>query len=257
MVGDDLSLDVLRALADPTRHQLYQALRSASAPLTTRDLAERVRLHPNTVRAHLDHLGAVGLVQVHSGADGGRGRPRHRFTATGNFTATGGFTATGATRAPPPQPSPAEDLARALVAVAAAAGGSAELARSVGHATGRSRRPSLTASADGGPDAVDDVVEHQQQAGFRPMLEAVASDGWLLSFGSCPYRELAEEAPDLVCSLHEGTVAGLCEATGRLQLQRFAPSRDDGACHARLAEVHVAQASSARIRSDQAQGGPT
>lgn len=245
MVGDELSLDVLRALADPTRHQLYQALRSASSPLTTQELAERVRLHPNTVRAHLDHLGAVGLIQVQSGADGGRGRPRHRFTAS------------GATPAPPPETSPAEELARALVAVAAAAGGGAELARSVGQNTGRGRRPSTTPSAHGGPGAVDDVVKHQQQAGFRPTLEAVASDGWLLSFVSCPYRELAEEAPELVCSLHEGTVAGLCEATGRLRLQHFSPSPDDGGCHARLAEVLLAQPPAARIPSDQAQGGPT
>ncbi|MDQ1460744.1 MAG: hypothetical protein QOI08_2228, partial [Actinomycetota bacterium] len=55
-------LAVLKALGDETRFSMYQELASSTAALTATELAERLGLHANTVRLHLERLREAGLV---------------------------------------------------------------------------------------------------------------------------------------------------------------------------------------------------
>ena len=66
-------------LADPTRRALLDALREADAPLGVRALADRLALHPNSVREQLRRLEEAGLVRASTAAPSGRGRPGLRF----------------------------------------------------------------------------------------------------------------------------------------------------------------------------------
>ena len=52
-------LAVLKALGDETRFSMYQELASSTAALTATELAERLGLHANTVRLHLERLREV------------------------------------------------------------------------------------------------------------------------------------------------------------------------------------------------------
>ena len=70
-----------RALGSASRVRLLEALR-AEGPLEAEKLAERVGLHLNTVRAHLNVLREAGLVGVRSLPSAGPGRPRLAFAAT-------------------------------------------------------------------------------------------------------------------------------------------------------------------------------
>ena len=72
-------LAVFRALGDSTRYAIYEALASAVAPLSVRELAERLDLHPNTVRPHLEQMRDVNLVEVSTRPRGTVGRPEHRY----------------------------------------------------------------------------------------------------------------------------------------------------------------------------------
>ena len=54
-------LAVLKALGDETRFSMYQELASSTAALTATELAERLGLHANTVRLHLERLREAGL----------------------------------------------------------------------------------------------------------------------------------------------------------------------------------------------------
>lgn len=254
---DPERLDVLRALADPTRNALYRELHDSAGTLTTQELATRVGLHPNTVRGHLDQLCAVGLVRADTSGHGGRGRPRHRFAAlplqeppapTASRSRTPppsdrpssiGGPSSAAPLASTTDPGPAAgettaDLARCLVEVAEEARVPTEVIRRVGHRVGRARLspPSPRTAAQ----ALELVLEHEARDGYGPRLEVRAPGRWQLTFASCPFRDLATDFPEVVCSLHAGSLDGLCAATGRVVLESFTPLQGGQGCSAVLTE---------------------
>ena len=58
---DPSPIEVHKALADDTRYRLYRHLRLSGRPVSVRELATRLSLHPNTLRPHLRRLEEVGL----------------------------------------------------------------------------------------------------------------------------------------------------------------------------------------------------
>src|SRR5438046_10251733 len=72
-------LAVLKALGDETRFSMYQELASSTSALTATELAERLGLHANTVRLHLERLREAGLIDVEPVRRGTVGRPQHLY----------------------------------------------------------------------------------------------------------------------------------------------------------------------------------
>jgi predicted ArsR family transcriptional regulator len=137
-------------------------LRAAPGPLAITDIAERVGLHPNTVRFHLDRLAGQGLVAEMEDRYGGRGRPRVLYgIVPGQMQDS---------------PHSYRLLARILIAwLTAHAGGqprqAAQDAIAAGEAWGRLLPPMPTASSSAG-------FSDMPMAGTGEMLvaEAVATD---------------------------------------------------------------------------------
>src|SRR6195256_6011863 len=73
-------LAVLKALGDETRFSMYQELASSTAALTATELAERLGVHANTVRLHLERMRDAGLVDVEPVHRGTVGRPQHVYS---------------------------------------------------------------------------------------------------------------------------------------------------------------------------------
>jgi predicted ArsR family transcriptional regulator len=71
------------------------------------------------------------------------------------------------------------------------------------------------------------------ELGFDP---ALAEDGGVVTvaFTRCPFRELAETFPDVVCPLHRGLVEGVAEVAGGGRVQRFSTLADRDPCQADL-----------------------
>jgi DNA-binding transcriptional ArsR family regulator len=67
------------ALAQPTRARLFELLGELGRPAGTVELAERLSLHPNGVRVHLERLERAGLL-ARARAHRPRGRPRDAWT---------------------------------------------------------------------------------------------------------------------------------------------------------------------------------
>src|SRR3954463_9005755 len=67
------------ALAQPTRARLFGVLSELRRPAGTEELAERLELHPNGVRTHLERLREAGLVRRERERLA-RGRPRDAWT---------------------------------------------------------------------------------------------------------------------------------------------------------------------------------
>lgn len=184
-----------RALAHPRRVQVLELLRAARDGLDVTELARRSGLHPNTIRAHLDKLTAAELVVGVPVRDGGRGRPSIRYRAT----------------------EPDEDgyrLLSSMLATALSTGdhdGPAPAAEAAGRRWGQqlTQVPDPEATAEQQLTAPEAVTVLFDRLGFAP-----AGDGDRIVLHACPYRDLAEQHPDVICGLHLGLLRGALDVHG-------------------------------------------
>jgi predicted ArsR family transcriptional regulator len=209
-------LPVFKALGDNTRYAIYLELARAPAPLSTADIAETLGLHPNTVRPHLERMREIGLLEVEVDNRGVVGRPQHRYSVAADAPSLG------------LEPPAFRLMAALLAGIADSAGAGAELAAEVGRAQGEedaAKQPSRS--------CVRALMTELTELGFDPVA---ADDGsqTSIAFTHCPYQELAEAFPHLVCNLHRGIVEGLVAAKGGAEVTRFNTLDDREPCQVHL-----------------------
>lgn len=220
MVAHLPQLEVLKALGDTTRYGIYRELVASVRPLATAEIAEALGLHPNTVRPHLERMREVGLLEVTVDARGGVGRPQHRYAPAPDAPSLG------------LEPAPLPMLARLVLRLAERAGLGVEDAVAVGASQGR-----VDAEAyDAAPSALEALVTELDRLGFDPGVgEGVDPDEAVIEFGHCPFRDVAERHPELVCGLHRGLVEGFVEAMGDARTTRFCTLVDRSPCRVAVA----------------------
>lgn len=216
-VGDRQGrLEILKALGDNTRYAIFLELARTPVPLATSDIAETLDLHPNTVRPHLERMREVGLLAVESDPRGGPGRPQHRYSLAADSPSLG--------LEPPSFPI----LARMLLRLAAATGASPEDAAATGRDQGRS-----DGARAAGRSCLSAVTARMTELGFDPAV--VTEKGTAtMAFAHCPFRELAEARPDLVCSLHRGLIEGMVDVVGGGEVAGFGSLLDRDPCRVDL-----------------------
>jgi predicted ArsR family transcriptional regulator len=214
-------LDVLKALGDNTRYAVYLELARSPRPLATAEIAESLGLHPNTVRPHLERMRDVGLLQVEIESRGGVGRPQHRYTLAADAPSLG--------LEPPTMPL----LARLLARLAEQSGVGADEAVEVGRAQGGADAVRYTAA----PSTLEALVTELDRLGFDPVVGDVPDhdDAAVVAFGHCPFRDVAEEHPDLVCALHRGLVEGFLDTMGDSDMTDFCTLVDRTPCQVSVA----------------------
>jgi predicted ArsR family transcriptional regulator len=198
------------ALAQPTRARLFAELVRLRRPAGTEELAERLGLHPNGVRRHLELLCEAGLV-ARERTTGERGRPRDRWLVDpaaspgGERPAAYADLATWLARAVPAKPARLRELERS------------------GREIGRELAPAAVG------DPLDALRGTLAALGFRPEAEVLAGGRLRCRLGNCPYRDSARVNADAVCGLHRGITAGLLdriEPAARLAVfERHDPER--------------------------------
>jgi predicted ArsR family transcriptional regulator len=230
---------VFKALGDNTRYAIYLELARSPVPLSTADIAEALDLHPNTVRPHLERMREIGLLEVDSGSRGAVGRPQHRYSLSADAPSLG------------LEPSAFRLLARLVAGAAASARLASDQVADVGRAHGRTlaedrgdstpsraaaltdarsrTEPAVPVSAEPVQRCVAALVGALAELGFDP---ALGDDGELstIAFTHCPFREVAEAFPEIVCHLHRGIVEGYVDAVGGAQVTRFATLADRNPC---------------------------
>jgi predicted ArsR family transcriptional regulator len=216
-------LVVLKALADDSRYAIFAELGRADRALSTVELAQRLDLHPNTVRLHLERLRDAGLVHSSTGAHGAPGRPQHLWALTPDAPALGlepdGFRVLAhlladALAVVAPDPDALVTVGRRAGAGRAGAAG----ARGSRSARGSRRHPAAARPQAGTAEAVaaiEGIVAELADLGFDPAAERTQGGATAVAFASCPFRELATAYPDLVCTLHRGVTEGIVAAVGR------------------------------------------
>jgi predicted ArsR family transcriptional regulator len=203
-----------------TRALVEAELRRAPDGLDVQQLADRLALHPNTVRWHLGALADHGAVSSAPQPRPGRGRPRIVYRA-----------------APEEQIGTRDEyrlLATVLSGTLAATPDGAAAAEAAGREWGRflaPRRLPLVRTSD--EDARRAVTALLDEQGFRP---EETDEG--VRMRRCPFHDLAESQPEVVCAVHKGLIDGALEELGSdLRISALDVFAEPDVCIARLSRT--------------------
>ncbi|MGC9668130.1 helix-turn-helix transcriptional regulator [Planosporangium sp. 12N6] len=213
-----------RALAAASRVRMLHLVQRSQAGLTAAEVTDATGLHPSTVRAHLDQLVESGLLTRSRQSDGSPGRPAWRYHATPRAE---------------DETEPAAGAGTAYRGLAAALIG--HLARvednphTAGVRAGRDWGRALAAPL-GRTAPVDGLVQVLDSLGFTPAVaQRDDSDSAVLHLHTCPFLELAETNPDVVCGVHLGVIGGALGALGASTTDTdLEPFAAPGACVVRV-----------------------
>lgn len=164
-------------------------------------IAARLKLHPTTVRVHLDALAESGLVTRARREHGvGRGRPPYVYSAptSGEAGAARGYQALAAVLA--------ESFGRG-------GGTKSERATEAGRrwAAARNGHTDQRAARRGKAGfGLVRLVRELDELGFEPRAHA-AKGTTHVEMWSCPYWEIAREQPEVVCAVHRGLLEGMLD----------------------------------------------
>jgi predicted ArsR family transcriptional regulator len=199
-------------LAQPTRAGLFSLLGELKRPAGTVELAERLALHPNGVRVHLERMEDAGLV-ARSRAPQARGRPRDAWTIAPDARPGG---------APP---SAYADLGRWLARAISPRPGRLRDVEATGRDIGRELAPRCVDF-----DGVEAFEASLIALGCQPHAEPGSGERMTYRLGNCPYRDAVRENQEAVCTLHRGITRGLLDVLQpQAKLAGFVPRDPDAA----------------------------
>ena len=84
-----------------------------------------------------------------------------------------------------------------------------------------------------GDGDVERMVDHLVKFGFDPEIASDDPDDFTVCFTNCPFADLAQANPDIVCSLHRGLLEGVL-SSGSVQVVEFRSVADRRPCQADL-----------------------
>jgi predicted ArsR family transcriptional regulator len=197
-------------LAQPTRARLFALMGEIKEPVGTSELAQRLGLHPNGARFHLERMEAAGLV-VRTRARQPRGRPRDAWAIAPDARPGGD------------PPSAYAALSRWLARAIPAGPGRLRAVETAGRDIGRELAPP-------GASGVDGLQSTLAALGFQPQAKAGARGRLTYRLENCPYRDAVRENQSVVCTLHRGMTRGLLDALDpTTELTGFVPRDPDRA----------------------------
>ena len=214
-----------------SRADVLDMLRAADGPLGVREVAQRMGLHPNTARFHLEALVKAGLavretedretpgrprIGYRAVADGPSGRRRYRLLAE---------MLTGLIAGTMPEPGRAAEAA----------------GREWGAYLTEQPPPYQKLSAE---QAIGKLTAIMEELGFSPQAEAGDGAGqYRLCLRQCPFREVAQHHQDVICALHLGLMRGaLARMRAPVSADRLDPFVEPTLCIAQLTASDAAGA---------------
>jgi predicted ArsR family transcriptional regulator len=169
-------------------------------------------MHPNGVRLHLERMLEAGLLE--------RERPRHNVGRPRDMWSI----APGARPGGDP-PRAYADLGRWLTLLISAGKTSRRAVVALGREIGRDLAPK---GSSGSGDA--QMQSSLAALGFAPEQQVDATGVLSYRLCNCPYRAVARENQDIVCTLHRGVTRGLLDVISpETKLAAFVPRDPDTA----------------------------
>lgn len=188
------------------RDAVLDVLRGADEPMSIVEVAERLDVHPNTVRFHLAALEERGRVERATSPTTSPGRPALRFRAGRGMDPDG--------------PRSYRVLAELLVSSLAEGPRTRERSLEAGRAWGR-----RTATASGPRPrsrraVIRRLVALLADLGFAPESRIEGGEQQIM-LRHCPFLELVDQRRDVICPVHlglmQGSLAELGEKTGETE----------------------------------------
>ena len=212
------ALEVHKALADDTRYRLYRYVGLAGRPVSVREMSRRLSLHPNTLRPHLRRLEEAGLISREIRKTATVGRPQTMYSVR----------------------EAQDEEGRDYRLLAEMLCGLVRGKRALGQAQELARQWGSYLVAQGGPKPgvklparrnLALLQEAMSRAGFDPRFRREGESAIEVTLRDCPFRDLADDYRDLVCTLHRGLIEGmLMGLKPTLDLKEFHPFADRGIC---------------------------
>jgi predicted ArsR family transcriptional regulator len=216
-------LEVHKALADDTRYRLYRYIGLAGRPVSIREMSRRLSLHPNTLRPHLRRLEEAGLLSREIRKSATVGRPQTVYSAREIRI---------------DERSDYRLLAEMLCGVV-------RTSRAMEEAKDLARQWGSYMVAQGGPKPgvrlparrnLAVLQEAMARAGFDPRFRRMQGSAIEITLRDCPFRDLADDYRQLVCTLHRGLVEGMVAGLKPpVVIKEFQPFAERGICRVRTA----------------------
>lgn len=183
------------------------------------EIAERLGVHANTARFHLETLVDNGQVEHTTLGRGTPGRPARLYRPTPGMDPSGPRNYLGL----------AEALARSLATEPDPRDRAIEAGRSWGRL-----QASTTTDTTGRADPVALLIRVLEELDFAPERPS-DTDRRSIGLRHCPFLELATTRPEVVCPLHLGLMQGALEAwDSPVTVDRLDAFAEPGLCSARL-----------------------
>jgi len=220
-VPETKAIDVHKALADDTRYRLYRYVGLAARPVSIREMSRRLTLHPNTLRPHLRRLEEAGLVAREVRKTASVGRPQTVYSVREQQAQEG----------------------RDYRLLAEMLCGLVDGKRGLPKAQALARQWGTYLVAQGLPKPGVNLPAGRQlallqgamdRAGFDPRFRRLQGSSIEVTLRDCPFRELADDYRDLVCTMHRGLVEGMVEGLKPpLEVKDFRPFVERHLCRFR------------------------
>ena len=206
------------------RAEVLDLLRAAHAPLGVQDVADRLGLHANSARFHLDALVEAGLAARTPRARSTPGLPSMVYQAV-----DGGAAAAGQRHF--------RLLAEMLTSlVAGMLPDPGQAATQAGREWGRYlTEPPAPYQRLSAAEAIGRLTATLEDIGFAPQAPDGETPPSVLRLRQCPFREVAEGHQDVVCALHLGLMQGaLAQMRAPVTADRLNPFAEPSLCLAHL-----------------------
>lgn len=231
-------LDVLAALAEPTRRRLYDVVAAADSVLSREQAAVLAGVPAHQAKFHLDRLVEEGLLEVEfhklTGREGpGSGRPSKCYRRAEREVAV----SLPARQYDLLSRILANGVARSVATGESVVAASADVARSEGETFGALNRQKIA-------DELELVSSVLAETGYEPRRESPE----VVELRNCPFDKAAAEQTELVCGLNLEFVTGVCHGLGAGGVEaELRPS--EGRCCVTVSAVDRRSVSKASARS--------
>lgn len=202
------------------RDEVLAVLRDAGAPLSIADIAERLSIHPNTARFHLEALVERGRAEALAPNPTKPGRPPLMFRA-----------------APGMDPDGPRDYRMLAGVLAGALGRQRDTRRRATDAGRVWAAGEVTPNRVGDAElAIDRLTALLDDLGFAPEHRRQSAGFGDIALRNCPFLELAVDHRDVICPVHLGIMQGALTAwAAPLTVDTLIPFAAPGMCVATLA----------------------
>lgn len=219
------------------RRDVLAMLQASTEPLSIVEIAERLDVHPNTVRFHLEALSNSGRVERAEPPRISPGRPPLLFRARRGMDPSGRRNY--------------RLLAGILAASVAADANPVARVIEAGHAWGGhlvNASPSSPELTEDG--AVGRLVGLLDDLGFMPQQRSTGGHRQI-GLRHCPFLELIDSQASIVCPAHLGLMQGAMTALGSsVTVERLDPFVEPDLCLAHLGHTSAATAPPDHTRSE-------